>query len=277
MHARRFALASMALMVTAAACGGGSDDPAETTVKASTTTLEPTTTTVDLTDDYVDAFIESSFEDLPPGVSRSDVRCAAEGMVAAITPERLQELGIEPDDIEDSEDFGDFDQLPARRELRAMVDAMLECIDFAPVFAESFAEEFGPTTGGDVTDQVIECIETVLLDADVIADVMTEELRGGDVDELMDPLLGDFLACIDWSAVMGAVFAQQLGEPLSDETLSCFDETIDNDAVSAKLREVYDETGDTEAVTEALVSEILPSVIECISPEDQEKIENARP
>lgn len=279
MFARRCSLLiPIALAVALAGCGGGSDGPADTTVKATTTTVaEPTTTTVDLTDDYVDAFAESSFEDLPPGVSRADARCAAEGMVEAITPERLQELGIEPDDIEEFDDFSDFDERPSRREVRRMADAFLACVDIAPLFAELFATEFGGTTGSDVADQVIDCIEAVMLDADVMAELMTEEMLGGDVDEVMDPLLGEFLSCIDWSAAMGSVFEQQLGEPLSDDTLSCFDETIDNDAVSAKLREVYDETGDTEAVTEALVGEILPSVIGCFSEEDRAKLDAARP
>jgi len=271
-------LVPIALAVALAGCGGGSDDAGDTTVKATTTTVaKPTTTTVDLTDDYVDAFAASLVDDRPPGVTRADIECAAEGMVESITPERLQELGIEPDDIEDSDNFGEFDERPSRKEVQGMAEAFLECIDVAPVFAEAFAGEFAGAFGTDVEGEVRECVAQVMLEADVMVELMTEEIYGGNVDELLDPLLAEFIGCIDWPAAMAAQLELQLGEPLSAETTSCFDESIDNEAVSRKLVEIYDETGDTEHFEDVLFSEILPTIVECFSPEDRAKIATAGP
>ena len=158
-----------ALVLLIAACGGG-DDSLDDTEQA-----------------MADAIAVQMTEDGDSIATDEEAQCYGEGVVSEMGLDRLLELGLDqeavesgtgPDDVELSDDDVD-----------ALLDPMMECIDFGAIFVE------GLTSGadGEVSEESAECMADGISD-DTIRSAAEAGLTGEEFDTATDQeLLRDMI------------------------------------------------------------------------------------
>ena len=133
---------------------------------------------------YIDALTESFQEEDESGFTPTDeqAECMAEKTIDAIGADTLEEAGITPEDVVDSdgpEDLGlELSEDQATEAARAFFDCDLS-------FAEAFA-------GADADDEAVECIEENL-DEDRMVEAIAEQYQGNEdeADEIFGELFTD--------------------------------------------------------------------------------------
>jgi hypothetical protein len=261
-------------LVLLAGCGGGSEVENSDTTDAPTT-AEPTTSTEPKpdVDEYAAAFAVGLSDGAPEGVTDADIECATTGMVEAIGVDRLIELEITPDDVEDSTDFSEFDRQPERAEVRAMVDAMFECIDMGGAFASIIASELSSSVDSEMfaTDDVVECFANAMSESDAIREMATDSWLGEEPADgaLLDEFGRPLFACVDWSAVLAVGFQAMIGQELAPESIACLNETVDRDEFAGLVVDAVENGTDMSELGAQYVQRHGTELVACLTAEER--------
>lgn len=169
------------LLVGAAACGdddGGSSNG-------------------DLSDkdqEFVDAAMDEYDPEQAAPLTEDDARCIVTSMVGAVGADRLEELGITPEQF-GSDDSSAFPQGLTEDEANGVVDGFDSCIDLPALFTESLAED------SDLSEDDKACLDDAF-DSDTIRQIFVTMLTKGedalqDDPELMNQFMAIFQKCPD--------------------------------------------------------------------------------
>lgn len=111
--------------------------------------------------------------------TEEEARCAAGGIVDGVGEDRLEELGVTADNVDDIEtiDFTDG-------ELDVVVDSLFDCIDVEQMLADEMAGEFG--------DEAASCVAEEL-DPDLMKRIFKSEFGDGADEELQSEFFQAFL------------------------------------------------------------------------------------
>jgi hypothetical protein len=149
MRGRSLALSILLVAGGAAACsddGGGSDEDAQP---------------------YVDALVASLDDEDEGGPTEAQARCIGERTIEVIGVDTLEEEGITPEDVADSDGPEDLGIDLSEEQARSIGESFVDCdVDFAALFA-----------GPDASDELVACIDENM-DADLIVDAFTEQFQG---------------------------------------------------------------------------------------------------
>jgi hypothetical protein len=147
-------------------------------------------------DDYVDAMIDS-FDASDPDelqIDRGQAECLAPQWIEIIGVERMQENGIEPDDLrEDSVDVELTEIGLTEDDGNALYDTFSDCdIDIRQIFIDSMSAD----ADDEFTDEQRDCIGESF-DDDVLRRIMvTTLIEGDDALDEDDELTGEIFALI---------------------------------------------------------------------------------
>ena len=151
-------------------------------------------------------FVDAAMEDFDPEsaapLEEGESRCIVESMVDSLGLERLDELGVEP------EDFGDdtqeaFPEGLTEDEANDVVDGFDSCFDLSALFLEGLAEE------GTLSDDDRECLADAF-DKETMRNLFVTILTQGEDamqedPEMVSELLAVFSECPDaLQGMMGA-------------------------------------------------------------------------
>ena len=177
----------LALVLFASACGGdgGSDLSDEEQALADAVAVQLT-------------------EDSDDFASAEEAECYGEGVVSEMGFERMVELGLDQAAVESGTSPEDVEL--SDEDIDALLDPMIECIDFAAVFSESLtsgsdvqvSEDSADCIANGISDETIELaarssLTGEELDADTNQEVLTE----------MFDLMSDCLTPEEFQAVTG--------------------------------------------------------------------------
>ncbi len=140
--------------------------------------------------EYADALADSIREDEEVPFSDDEVDCLAGRLVEAVGgADALEEAGISPDDLRDSEDIADLDLDPDDIDPEAVASSFSDC-DI------SLAELILAEAGDDVPEEARQCV-TEALDEDALADFFARTLIEGESDDELPPtVMEDLFACL---------------------------------------------------------------------------------
>lgn len=172
-HSIRGSIAlAAALTLAVGACGGDDDDAAgggDADAAADTELGQALT-----------AELLSESDDSPIA-TEDEARCVAGGIVSGIGEDRMAELGVTPDNIDDGE-MEEVEFTPA--EVDTIVDSMFDCVDIKAALTEEFEADFGA--------EGAECVADGLGD-DMIRDLMSSSFLGEDDEEMSEEFFQAFL------------------------------------------------------------------------------------
>jgi hypothetical protein len=214
--------------VTLASCGSDGGDGAADGTTTTGDTAEPVASQA-----WVDAVVTLFTRADAPGdpvSSMEEAACIARRFVTAIDVEALEEAGVTPDDLVDSESLADFDVEPPADAEAEIVAAMRDCgLDSVRA---GFARQFGIADAGD------QCIEALVgtdaLSVFAAALFLRGEDAGGrayaDVLETVEP------ACAE--RLLGGIglLAQGFDEALSECVVDRLDDEVSRDIIVAAFR-----------------------------------------
>lgn len=170
-------IVAAALLLTAAACGDDGGDGGGDELSAAD-------------QEYVDAAMETYDPETDP-FSEGEARCIAEAVVRPLGADRLEELGVTPDDFR-----GDSEALPeglAEGEANDVVDGIDDCVDLSDLFMEQL------TADQELSDESTECLQDAF-DRDFVRRIVVTMLTEGqdalaEDEDLTAELMGVFSKC----------------------------------------------------------------------------------
>lgn len=129
----------------------------------------------------------------------------------------------------------------------------------------------GPDSDVPFTQEQAACFAAGLVDefgGEVMADALQmsfEEFMAGATSDQRLTVVDQMLDCVDFSAMMTAEF----GGTISDDSARCLgDAFVGADAFRAALANSFDQSGTDPFDDPALLEEMLPAMLECLSAEE---------
>jgi hypothetical protein len=119
----------------------------------------------------------AAIEDAEPS-TRDEIGCVFEGWVDIIGLDTLDEAGVTPDELAQSEDFPAVGLEVSETQARDAADVFFDCADLVELFALS-----------EYSEQDVSCVRTALENSDTeLREVMKNDLLGSDETELVDEI-----------------------------------------------------------------------------------------
>jgi hypothetical protein len=187
-------------------------------------------------------------------VTQEEADCVGRAAVQGLGVERTTELDWEADDPAFVPD-----------DAPVVADAIVSCIDIAPVFASSFAAD------GELTSEQGECVANDLSD-DELRDILEFTIANPDSSptaEIAGPLADTLVECMDFGAL---IVEQFTAGGISEESAQCVADAVPQDVIrDMALAGMIDE--DSSEVEAEFEQAMQDAADECLTPEERELIE----
>lgn len=133
---------------------------------------------------YIEALMASLDDEDEGGPTEEQARCIAEKTIDTIGVDTLEEEGVTPEDVEDSDGPEDLGIDISEDQARDIAESFVDCdVDFASLFA-----------GPDGADELVDCIDENL-DTDLIIDAFTQQFLGD--EEAANETFQEAFAAVD--------------------------------------------------------------------------------
>lgn len=179
-------------------------------------------------------FVEALSEDIQSGeddefsLDDEAADCVAAAIVDTVGADRLEEEGIEPDELADADSLDDLDVSIDDEAVEELGDALGDCD-----LEGSLIEGFVGSAGFELSSDATACLQDAVVEdlGSALASVFADEDDSAGVQALFVDAFG---ACPDATAeAFAAGIEQELGGPLSEEALDCIAEQVEADPEGA--------------------------------------------
>jgi len=163
------------LVLALAACGGDDDSSSDPSGSSDLSSEEQA---------FVDASLEG-YDAEEAGLAEADARCMSASLVQELGTEKLEDLGITPEEFASEAEFPEIDEDQAE----AVVDRIEKCLDLRALMLAGFAE------GGELTEDQETCLSDAITD-EIVHDLMVASVRGVEPDGVGDDFFQVISGCM---------------------------------------------------------------------------------